>query len=119
MTDTRGIDRFFDVVDGVIGKVARGLNGVDQVEDERKLRPDERSKQGSSGKKPRSSGPGSKPSSNSTALAKSRFRIDEVTDATTGDVIFIVTDGATARCELSSRATAEKILAQLQLEPRP
>ena len=105
MADTSGIDRFFDKVDNLVDGVTRGVDGVKQVQDE--LHPP---------KKPAPKAVRGAPSS-STALATRRFRIDEVTDATSGHVLYVVTDGATAKCEFSSRATAEKILEMLEASP--
>jgi hypothetical protein len=112
VTDTRGIDRFFDGVDSFVDKLTLGLNGPKKLDDKPKAVRTE--KKSLSASKPK--GERGVPSS-STALSTRRFRIDEVTDATSGAVLFIVTDGATARCEFSSRATAEKILAQLESSP--
>lgn len=111
MRDTSGIDRFFDVVDTFVDKVDVGLNGPKQSP-----KRTERLEQNSSASR-RKSAKDALGASRSTALATRRFRIDEVTDATSGAVIFIVTDGQTARCEFSSRVTAEKILSMLESSP--
>lgn len=43
-----------------------------------------------------------------------RYRLEELTDASTGIVTFLVTDGAKARCEFTDRALAEKMLGMLE-----
>lgn len=102
MADTSKIDQFFDAFDRVIDAADRGINGTRRVDDRQEER--------RAPKKVRSA-----PSS-STAVAtrRARFRIEEVTDASTGDVLYIVTDGATARCEFASKATAQQILEKLE-----
>lgn len=114
MKETSGFDRLIDGVDNFLVKLDRTLHG-EKKQDEKPRRV-ERTGQVQSASKRKSAGARSTPST-STALAARHFRIDEVTDATSGAVIFIVTDGATARCEFSSRSTAEKILAQLESSP--
>ena len=51
----------------------------------------------------------------STALARRRYKIDEVTDAETGVVAWIVRDVTTGgKAECSTRALAEKVLRELE-----
>lgn len=114
---TNQIDSFFDKVDGALDGVRRFL-GVDQKDQKTpksgtpKARPAKRSI-------PVKSSPPTNalPSSTSTAMSKPRFRLDEVTDAITGEISFIVTDGARSRCEFKDRKTAEMILARLMEAP--
>jgi hypothetical protein len=97
VTDTTSrIDSFFDAFDSVVDTADRVLNGS-------KRKP-----------KAKSDSPSPMATPMAIALRKARFRIDEVTDASTGAVLYIVTDGATARCEFSSRVTAQQILEKLE-----
>lgn len=100
MADTSGIDKFFDAFDGFVDTADRVLNGKKAEEASAKSR----------------SATKATPALKSTAITsrKARFRIDEVTDANTGEVLYIVTDGATARCEFSSHKIAMQILAMLE-----
>jgi hypothetical protein len=105
VTDTRGIDRFFDAVDSLVDKTDRVLNRTKYVEDKHKARRAE-AIDGKQAKKP----------APSTAVASRRFRIIEATDAQSGDTIFVVTDGS-ARAECSTRELAEKILRAVETTP--
>lgn len=56
--------------------------------------------------------------STSTALARRQFNIVEALDATTGNPVFVVTNGnGAARVECNTRALAEKILLALETSP--
>jgi hypothetical protein len=100
--DMSAIDRFFDRVDNVIDTADRGLDSIKRLHKTKPeaakadVRVDE--------------------ISNSTAVAIRRYRIQEVTDAQSGAVIWIVTDG-TSRAECNTRELAEKLVRMLEAAP--
>lgn len=102
MSETSGIDRLFDFVDNAIDKADGIINRGKRV-----------------GNKSREQAPTNAKDANpvassSTAIAKRRFRMIESVDAETGVQLFIVTDGAEARVECSTRPLAEKIMRALE-----
>ena len=113
MTDTRGIDRFFDAVDSLVDKTDRVLNRTKYVEDKHKARRAEAIDGKQDGKQAKP--PKATPASNGT-IATRRYRIIEAVDAQSGDTIFVVTDGK-ARAECSTRELAEKILCAVETTP--
>lgn len=110
MTDTNGIDRFFDAVDSLVDKTDRVLNRTKYTEDKYKTRRTE-AIDGKQAKPPKAT-----PASNGTTIATRRFRIIEAVDAQSGDTIFVVTDGTT-RAECSTHEMAEKILRAMETTP--
>lgn len=115
MPDTTNstIDRIYDLVDSFAEKADKVLNRTKRSEEQQRARVAKR--QVDVDTAPRVKVKGSP--STSTAIAKTRFRIVESTDAQTGAEVFVVTDGAAARCECSSREMAEKILRALEMAP--
>ena len=120
------IDRVFDFVDSAVDKVDRVLNRAKYTEEqhrERRTRKQVVIDTASAVKVARSPGDlrvvkaeTSAPSS-SVALATRRFRIVEAVDASSGQTIFVVTNGGDARAECSTRVLAEKILRALETAP--
>jgi hypothetical protein len=119
VADLSGIDRIFDLIDGGVDTVSGIVNGTkrvaDKLEDEKP-----KAKAPSTAKAkapPASSSPALPPvMSDSKAIAtrRTRYRIEETTDASSGAVLFVVTDGKAARCEFTSRAMAEQIWQKLE-----
>jgi hypothetical protein len=106
VTDTRGIDRFFDAVDSLVDKTDRVLNRTKYIEEKHK----DRRGHVKVVEEPKA------PASAATAITSRRFRIIEAVDAQSGDTIFVVTDGK-ARAECSTRELAEKILRAVETAP--
>ena len=107
---TKGIDGFFDKLDGF-------FDTVDSVG--HTLRTGQVRKPSSAKPKVARAPVASIGPSGSTAISKrgARYRLEEVTDATTGVITFLVTDGMNARCEFTDRPTAEKVLRMLEAQP--
>lgn len=112
------IDRVFDFVDQGVEKVDRVLNRSKYTEEQHAFR---RSKQQvvidtaatiKVKKKKDAQAPAA-----TTALVTRKFRIVESIDAASGKAIFVVTDGAAARTECTTREFAEKILRALETSP--
>lgn len=84
------IDRVYDFVDNVVDAFDRGADRAKDLDDRAARRA-------------------------STAIAKRpSWRIEEVTDATSGAKIWIVTDGAGARAECTTPELAATILRKLE-----
>ena len=104
------IERAFDFVDGLaeradhlLNRAHRSENAIDAMRTRRD--PDDA----------RAEVARAEVSAPSTAIARRRYKIDEVTDAETGVVSWIVRDVTTgAKAECSTRALAEKVLRELE-----
>lgn len=87
------IDRFFDRIDGAVSVVDRVLGRSDAAV--RRARGEQ-------------DGRGHRAIAPSKAVASRRFRIEEVVDAQTGELVFVVTDGRT-RAECRNREAADLV----------
>lgn len=108
------IDRVFDLVDRTIDNVDHVLNRAKYTEDQHRARHAKRPvviDTACAVKVVKAETP-PQPST-STALAIRRFRLIEAVDAS-GQTIFVVTNGATARAECATRELAEKLLRALE-----
>lgn len=105
------IDRAFNFVDGVaeradhlLNRAKRSENAIEAMRERRD--PDERAA---------AQDRAAAPPSTSTAIARRRYKIDEVTDAETGVVSWIVRDMQTgAKAECSTRDLATRVAAELE-----
>ncbi len=102
---TKTIDRMFDFVDTAIGTLDHAASRV---------KPNvSRRASGSHTGAPRPRAPGT---STDTRIARTRWRVTEAIDASTGLPIFVVGSGAD-RCECNSRALAERVRQLLEGAP--
>lgn len=111
---TSTIDRVFDLVDSVVDKADRALNRTKHTEEQHRIRRANRAEVDTA--------PSVKvkdAAAASTALAtRPRFYIVEAIAEESGATIFVVTDGAHARAECTTRELAQKILRMLMEAPR-
>ncbi len=99
MAEASFIDRIFDRIDNGIDAVDRVVNRHKHAED----------------KILETKSPSPKAVSSKKQLATvSRFRVEEVMDATTGEMVFVVTDGQGTSCDCTSREIADRILQALE-----
>ena len=113
---TRAIDRFFDVVDDGVDKVARVLNRAQRTEEQ--IRADTKRRVIIDAEvKGRRKASASSPSPSTTVAARPRYRIVESIDPKSGNTIFVVTDGNGARTECATREFATQILKALEKTP--
>ena len=122
-SSTTAIDRVFDLVDSFADKADRVLNRKKYTEDQHQAR---RARGAKISKRSEVIDVDTAPTvkvvkpeapASSSAIATRRFRIIEVVAAESGQTIFVVTNGAAARAECSTRALAEKILRALETAP--
>ena len=105
---TKGIDGFFDKLDGFFDTV----DSVGHTLRTGQVRKSSPAKQ----KVVRKAALSAPTGSTTVAKQSARFRLQEVTDATTGVITFLVTDGVNARCEFTDRVTAERVLRMLEAQ---
>jgi hypothetical protein len=113
------IDRVFDLVDNSVEKIDRVLNRTKYTEEQHAFR---RAKlpvviDTAATVKVKKKKEASAPAATTTALATRKFRIIESIDAASGKALFVVTNGAAARAECTTRELAEKILHALETSP--
>jgi hypothetical protein len=111
---TEAIDRIFDLVDSGVEKIDHVFNRGKDVADKHHARKSRR--QVIEAEATPTPTKGSSSSSNAVAR-RPHFYVVESTDPVSGATIFVVTDGAKARTECSSREFANQILHALEKAP--
>lgn len=111
------IDRFFDLVDNGVEKLDHVFNRGKRTEELHRARRAQRTevldaKEVPKAGKRRTAGAASPPASAVTLIRKPQFYIVEA--ITPKGMLFVVTDGGSARTECSTREFAEKILKTLE-----
>jgi hypothetical protein len=109
------IDRFFDLVDGGVEKINHALNRGQRIEGQQRARRQRREVIDVESAEVKAASAKDRAPSSSALARKAHFYIVE--SITPSGTIFVVTDGANARTECSSRAFAEKILRALEAAP--
>jgi hypothetical protein len=112
---TSAIDRVFDLVDNGVEKIDRVLNRTKYTEEQHRTRRSSRRAEVID-TAPVVKVKKAEASASSTAIATRKFRIVETTSQS-GQMIFAVTNGGSARAECTSRELAEKILRALEASP--
>jgi hypothetical protein len=112
---TAAIDRIFDFIDKGVEVADRTLNRGKQTADLHKARRAKREVIDAEAT-PKKEAAGAK-SAATAIVRKPHFYIVEAADPKTGDTIFVVTDGKSARTECSTRDFANQILRALEKAP--
>lgn len=110
------IDRVFDLVDSGVEKIDRVLNRTKYTEEQHEARRGRRQVVIDTAATIKVAKKKPAPAT-TTALATRTFRIVESIDAASGQMLFVVTNGGSARAECTSRELAEKILRALETSP--
>lgn len=114
---TSAIDRFFDIVDSGVEKIDHALNRGKHTADQQRVRRQKREVIDTAPVQPAKKSANAAPSTTAAVARKPHFYIVEAIDPKSGDTIFVVTDGGSARTECRTREFAAQILQALEKTP--